>query len=452
LRRRLAHQTTLSGSDPFMTSAVAVQEPAEQIISLTADAGAGTSWGEILNSVDPLPSEVAELCFESCSLDFPVTGDCEFSDSEPELPFLDNDEDYDPSPPLSGRVAKPAPSGAGQPGHEGSSSPELDFDLHDVCKRTAAKLDIQWPEVQAELPKARKTGRQLLPVFPELLEELAVSWRNKPFKEKHPVAGSSVLDCDGMEKCGLRQLPPVEPAVAAHLHPKTSMSAGGPTLPSRADRFQSSLTDKSYRAAALSVQALNASSLLMAYQAELEEQMTTLPDAALWEEVCIITDHCLQLHKVAIQALGRTMGLMVLQERARWLNFTTLSIKEKEDLLDTAITPEGLFGAAVNSMQKRWEEKKRDDEALKLCLPRRTFAIGTTTPSTQRHTFAQAAARFPNAFKIPKFPKTQGAAQAPQKASVPKAPWQRKPDGPRSDQPPPHSPSTQNVRRRKRLA
>uniref|UniRef100_A0A087X675 Uncharacterized protein n=1 Tax=Poecilia formosa TaxID=48698 RepID=A0A087X675_POEFO len=382
LRRRLARQTTLSSSDPLMASA------------------AGTTWGEILDSVDPLPSEVPELGLESCLLDFLVTGDCEFSDSESELPFSDNDEDYDPSPPLSGRVAN------------------------------------------GKLP--RKTGRQLLPVFPELLEELAVSWRNKPFKEKHPVAGSSVLDCDGMEKCGLRQLPPVEPAVAAHLHPKTSMSAGGPTLPSKADRFQSSLTDKSYRAAALSVRALNASSLLMAYQAELEEQMTALPDAALWEEVCIITDHCLQLHKVAIQALGRTMGLMVLQERARWLNLTTLSTKEKEDLLDTAITPEGLFGAAVTSMQKRWEEKKRDDEALKLCLPRRTFATGTTAPSTQRQTFAQAAAHFPNAFKIPKFPKTQGAAQ---KASVPKAPWQRKPDGPRSDQPPSSS-STQNVRRR----
>ncbi|MEQ2173105.1 hypothetical protein GOODEAATRI_028371 [Goodea atripinnis] len=70
------------------------------------------------------------------------------------------------------------------------------------------------------------------------------------------------------------------PAVAAHLHPKTSLSA---------DRFQSSLTDKSNRAAALSVRALNASFLLMAHQAELEEQMTASPDAALWEEVCIIT-------------------------------------------------------------------------------------------------------------------------------------------------------------------
>ncbi|MEQ2183145.1 hypothetical protein GOODEAATRI_029637, partial [Goodea atripinnis] len=76
----------------------------------------------------------------------------------------------------------------------------------------------------------------------------------------------------------------------------------------------------------------------MAYQTELEEQMTASPDDALWEEVCIRTDHCLHLHKVAIQALGRTMGLMV--------NLTMLSTKEKEDLLDTPITPQGLCGAA----------------------------------------------------------------------------------------------------------
>lgn len=61
--------------------------------------------------------------------------------------------------------------------------------------------------------------------------------------------------------------------------------------------------------------------------------MTISPDPALWEEVCIITDHCLHLHKVAVQTQGRTMGLMVLQERACWLNLIILSSKEKEDHL-----------------------------------------------------------------------------------------------------------------------
>lgn len=64
----------------------------------------------------------------------------------------------------------------------------LDLDLHDVCKRTSARLNIQWPVVQEEtlrsrydrkkLPQVKRARKQLLPVFLELLEELAISWRN----------------------------------------------------------------------------------------------------------------------------------------------------------------------------------------------------------------------------------------------------------------------------------
>uniref|UniRef100_A0A3B4EYC5 HECT-type E3 ubiquitin transferase n=1 Tax=Pundamilia nyererei TaxID=303518 RepID=A0A3B4EYC5_9CICH len=171
-------------------------------------------------------------------------------------------------------------------------------------------------------PKAKKTGKHVLPVFPDLLDEIAVTWKAKPCSEKHPIVGSSLLDCEGMESIGLRQMPQVEPLVASHRHPKTSLSSSAPSLPSKTDRFQSSLTDKCYKAAALSVRAHNASSMLMAYQAELEEDMTANTDTTVWEEICVITDHVLRLHKVAIQATGRAMGLTVLQEQARWLGLT----------------------------------------------------------------------------------------------------------------------------------
>lgn len=69
--------------------------------------------------------------------------------------------------------------------------------------------------------------------------------------------------------------------------------------------------------------------MLMAYQAKLEEQITAASDVALWEEVYVITDNCLHLHKVAIQSMGRSIGLMVWQMRARWLNLTTLATKGK---------------------------------------------------------------------------------------------------------------------------
>ena len=125
----------------------------------------------------------------------------------------------------------------------------------------------------------------------------------------------------------------MEQVVASHLHPNTSVPASAASLPSKANRFQSGLTDKSYKAAALTVRAMNASSLLMA-KAELDEKMTAKPVSKLWEEICVVTDHCLHLHTVAVQATGRAMGLMVLQERARWLNLTNLATRDKDCITD----------------------------------------------------------------------------------------------------------------------
>ena len=103
---------------------------------------------------------------------------------------------------------------------------------------------------------------------------------------------------------------------------------------------------------ATTVRAL-ASSLLLAYQAELEVDMSTSPTPALWDELCVVTDLCLRLHRSAVQASGRAMA------------------REKTQLLDVPVDPKGLFGPAYGVMLKRWEEKKREGEALRLCLPRR---------------------------------------------------------------------------------
>lgn len=151
--------------------------------------------------------------------------------------------------------------------------------------------------------------------------------------------GSSVLDCEGMKdtayavcprwslwwvRTSIQRRPP---------RPRRLNSHPGPT-------------GSSGRSVS-SVRALPPSSLLLVYQAELEEDMAVSPEPAAWEDICNVTDHCLQLHKAAVQSLVRAMGLMVLQERAWWLNLTTLSTKEKEDLLETPITSGYLFSAVV---------------------------------------------------------------------------------------------------------
>ncbi|KAK5906308.1 hypothetical protein CgunFtcFv8_002189 [Champsocephalus gunnari] len=119
------------------------------------------------------------------------------------------------------------------------------------------------------------------------------------------------------------------------------------------------MTEKSYRAAALSARALNVSSLLTAYQAELCEDLSGNPGAATLDEMAAVTDICLRVQRCAVQATGKAMGIMVVQERARWLNLTNLPDREKEDVLDMPIVPEGIYGSALASMQRRCETKKK---------------------------------------------------------------------------------------------
>lgn len=60
--------------------------------------------------------------------------------------------------------------------------------------------------------------------------------------------------------------------------------------------------------------------------------MTTKTDPDVWEEITMIMDICLSMQHCAVQATGKSMGLMVLQERARWLDLNNLSDRE-EDVL-----------------------------------------------------------------------------------------------------------------------
>ena len=73
-------------------------------------------------------------------------------------------------------------------------------------------------------------------------------------------------------------------------------------------------------------------------------------DPATWEEIPVITDLCLRVQHCMVQATRRALGTMVLQERAWWLNLANLSDREKDDVLDMPIVPEGIFGSALASM------------------------------------------------------------------------------------------------------
>jgi len=171
---------------------------------------------------------------------------------------------------------------------EAGSSGGHCWTFHGHCRETPGLTspghppDIPWPEVVKEttrsryegknLPQAARMARQLLPVFPELLDEVSVT------------------------------------LVAAHLQPRlSSASSRSPTLPAKADRFQSATTKQAYKAAAFSVRALNFSSMLTAYQAELCEDMANKPEPAVWDEITAITDICLRVQRCAVQATGQSL-------------------------------------------------------------------------------------------------------------------------------------------------
>ncbi len=174
---------------------------------------------------------------------------------------------------------------------------------------------------------------------------------DKPFLHWVPVKGFSRLDVQGMEDLGMADPPPVEAFVANHLHPsrRAALSSTGASLPGKTECFTASVAGSS---TTLAVCALNATSLLTAYQAKLFEEMgrqldSGSPNPVLWEEICVIADLNLHTSRGAVQSCGRSMGFSVVGERSLWLSLSGLSEKEKVEFLDAPIDPKALFGATV---------------------------------------------------------------------------------------------------------
>lgn len=86
------------------------------------------------------------------------------------------------------------------------------------------------------------------------------------------------------------------------------------------------------------------------------------------EEIPVIAKLRLCVQHPAVQATGKIMGTLVLQERARWLKLANLLDRQKDDILDMPIVPEGIFGSSLASMQQCCEAKKKVYEVLQLCL------------------------------------------------------------------------------------
>lgn len=59
----------------------------------------------------------------------------------------------------------------------------------------------------------------------------------------------------------------------------------------------------------------------------------------------MITDLSLRSFHSAIQSWGRTMSVLVVGERTLWLSLSSLTEKQKVDLMNAPVTPKEMFTA-----------------------------------------------------------------------------------------------------------
>lgn len=351
-----------------------------------AQNSAGVEWGDMVSNETDFPPLFGQEFLAKERDELNVDDDEDDSASEL-LAHHASSDDEDAILPATQPRATPTPSGEASIG--GTPAPPSLVNLYDVYKRAADRLGIPWPASQdtdgatrdiydgKRLPPHQAPTKQFLPMVPACLKNMKLYW-DKPFSHRVPVMGYSGLDVQNMEELGLAGPPPVEPSVAYHLHPnqRSAMASATPSLPGKIERFSASIYQKIYRSSAQAVRALNVTTMLMAYQAEILEEMgrqldSGAPSPGLWEEICHLTDLSLRTCRGGVQGCGRSMGLAVAGERALWLNLSSLPDRDKTAILDAPVDPKGLFGPALATMQERCDDKKSKNEAFGLCLPRK---------------------------------------------------------------------------------
>ncbi len=102
-----------------------------------------------------------------------------------------------------------------------------------------------------------------------------------------------------------------------------------------------------------------------------------------------------------------------------WLNLSGLSDSEKWSIAGAPVEPDqALFGPAVALMQQRCDDKKKEDEAFKLCLPRKT----TSHQPPSRPPQILAGQPYQNAAR-PKARNRPTSQQPSQQSNQPSKPW-----------------------------
>nr|XP_013884265.1 PREDICTED: uncharacterized protein LOC106532682 [Austrofundulus limnaeus] len=213
-------------------------------------------------------------------------------------------------------------------------------------------------------------------MFPDFVWELTSSW-SKPLSIRTFVPGQGqYLDMEGAYQAGLVSIPPMETCLAAYLAPSHNQGVSGPTLlSSKPCRFSSAQLEKIYKAQGNTAHALSSVTMFQTYKAmalaELADQMPQekllLP---LLNEIRLSSDHILCVSRCAALALGKGMASTVVVQRHLWLTLSDVPDKDRAAYLDEPIMPTGLFGQELDIIQTKFEQRKKQAEALCCIIPR----------------------------------------------------------------------------------
>lgn len=293
-----------------------------------------------------------------------------------------------------------------RPDQEGPA--DLQEELVRVLSKAVTELDLAWnaPDepVKSKLDswflqssRRQAAPRRRTPFFPDVHEHVVKSWAAPQSARTHSATQAMFAHVDGAEAHGYVRMPPVEETVAAHLCPSSSALGSDRSLPSKPCRFTAHQADKAYAAAGEAVSALHAMAILQVFQAKL---LQSLDGGAVGADVIrdlrAATDLALMATKRSAQAIGRSMGFMVVLNRHLWLTLADLKDADRKTLLNAPVTPSGLFGDAVESVTERFSETQKRAKAMSHVMPRRSLqSPSARSRSSSAPRQAQGPARQP---------------------------------------------------------
>ncbi len=319
------------------------------------------------------------------------------SQRSPQSPVTFTDGCFRPPPSVQEAEEKEEWVGSERNRSDNEGPSDLQEELIRVMNKAVQELELSWnpPEEPAKSKLDsryfRSSRRQVntrtsVPFFPDVHNHLVKTWSAPQSARVHSATQAMFSQVDGAEAHGYVRMPPVEETVAAHLCPTSAKTMGSDiSLPSKPCRMTAHLASKAYSSAGEGASALHAMAVLQMFQAKLLQSLeggTASPEAL--NDLRAATDFALMAMKRTAQAIGRTMGFMVVQQRHLWLTLADLKDADRKVLLNAPITPSGLFGDAVESIIEWFAEAQKRAKAMSHVMPRRSFQ----PPSRSRSSLA----------------------------------------------------------------